>query len=141
VFHSEKNRNPDEAVKFLQIWVFPKVQDIKPRYDQKAFTPESRVNKLQEVVSPIKGSEGLWINQDAWFHLGNFQSGFTISYDLKQKGNGVYVFVLEGKLSVNDQQLGTRDGLGIWDTDSIALKADTDAQVLLMEVPMLTETD
>jgi redox-sensitive bicupin YhaK (pirin superfamily) len=137
IFHSEKNRNQDETVKFLQIWVFPKVQDIQPRYEQKTYTPESRVNKLQEVVSPIQGSEGLWINQDAWFHLGNFKSGFSISYHLKQKGNGVYVFVLDGTLSVNDHTLNTRDGLGVWDVDVLNLKADTNAQVLLMEVPML----
>ncbi len=136
IFHSEKNRNQDETVKFLQIWVFPKVRDIAPRYEQKTYTPESRVNKLQEVVSPIKGSEGLWINQDAWFHLGNFKSGFSIPYNLKQKGNGVYVFVLDGTLSVNDLPLNTRDGLGIWDTDTLNLKAETDAQVLLMEIPM-----
>lgn len=137
IFHSERNRNQDETVKFLQIWVFPKVRDITPRYEQKTYTPESRINKLQEVVSPIKGSEGLWINQDAWFHLGNFKSGFSIPYNLKQKGNGVYVFVLDGTLTVNDQSLNTRDGLGVWDADILNLKAETDAQVLLMEVPML----
>lgn len=138
VFHSEKNSNPEKPVKFLQIWVFPKVRDIAPRYDQKAFAPESRVNKLQEVVSPIKGSEGLWINQDAWFHLGNFKSGFSTSYNLKQKGNGVYAFVLEGSVTVNNQKLDKRDGFGVWDIDTLDLTADTDAQVLLMEVPMLS---
>lgn len=137
VYHSEKNKNPDVPVKFLQIWVFPKEQDIKPRYDQKTFTPESRVNKLQEVVSPIKGSEGLWINQDAWFHLGNFKLGFAASYNLKQKGNGVYAFVLEGSVTINNQKLEKRDGFGVWDVDALDLNADTDAQVLLMEVPML----
>jgi redox-sensitive bicupin YhaK (pirin superfamily) len=138
VFHSEKNSNPERPVKFLQIWVFPKVQDIAPRYDQIAFAPKSRVNKLQEVVSPIKGSEGLWINQDAWFHLGNFKSGFSTNYDLKQKGNGVYAFVLEGSVTINNQQLDKRDGFGVWDVDTLDLKADSDAQVLLMEVPMLS---
>ena len=100
--------------------------------------PESRVNKLQGVVSPITNSEGLWINQDAWFHLGNFKSGFSINYDFKQKGNGVYAFVLEGTITINNQKLEKRDGLGIWDVGAMGLKAESDAQVLLMEVPMLT---
>ena len=137
VFHSEKNRNQDSTVKFLQIWVFPKVEDIKPRYDQKTFNPADRINKLQEVISPIKGSEGLWINQDAWFHLGNLKAGFETTYPLKQKVNGVYVFVLEGDVSINDQTLNKRDGLGVWEADSLHIKADTDTEVLLMEVPML----
>jgi quercetin 2,3-dioxygenase len=136
VFHSEKNKDSDKTVKFLQIWVFPKEKDIAPRYDQKTFTPESRVNKLQEVVSPEKGGEGLWINQDAWFHLGNFKSGFSTEYTLKQAGNGVYVFVLDGNLIVNDQKLDTRDGLGIWEIGSIQLSTENGAQILLMEVPM-----
>lgn len=138
VFHSEKNRNHNEIVKFLQIWVLPKVRDIQPRYEQKTFTPESRVNKLQEVVSPIKGGEALWINQDAWFHLGNFKSGFATSYNLKQKGNGVYAFVLDGSVTINNQKLDTRDGFGIWDVEALDIKANEDAQVLLMEVPILT---
>jgi quercetin 2,3-dioxygenase len=136
VFHSEKNHNPGTAVKFLQIWVFPKQKDIQPRYEQKAFLPENRNNKLQEVITPIKGSEGLWINQDAWFHLGKFDSGSSIDYHLKQKGNGVYVFVLDGEVSVSDQKLDKRDGLGISEADSFKLTANTNAEVLLMEVPM-----
>lgn len=137
VFHSEKNHHPDKLVKFLQIWVFPKVEDIQPRYEQKTFNPADRVNQIQEVISPVKGSNGLWINQDAWFHLGNLKSGFNTTYMLKQKGSGVYVFVLEGDVTVNNQKLNKRDGFGMWDTDSFEIKAEYDAEVLLMEVPMV----
>lgn len=137
VVHSEKNHHQTTPVKFLQIWVFPKIENIQPRYEQKTFLPEYRVNKLQEVVSPIKGNEGLWINQDAWFNLGNFSSGFSTSYALHQKGNGVYIFVLEGNLMVNDQKLLRRDGFGIWDAESISLLTESDTEVLLIEVPMV----
>jgi hypothetical protein len=137
VVHSEKNRNHDKPVKFLQIWIIPKAKNIEPRYEQKTFDPSTRINKLQEVISPVKSSEGLWINQDAWFHLGNFKSGNKSNYSLKQKGNGLYFFVLEGDVSVGDQKLSRRDGLGIYDIDSVTISADSDSEVLLMEVPML----
>lgn len=136
IYHSEYNKNKDEKVKFLQIWVFPKEKNIQPRYDQKTFDPQSRVNKFQEVVTPEKNSDGVWINQDAWFHLGNLKKDFKASYELKKSGNGVYAFVLEGSVSINGQALGKRDGFGVWDVDKLDIEAIADAEVLLMEVPM-----
>lgn len=137
VYHSEYNKNPDQKVNFLQIWVFPKIRNIQPRYDQRTFKPEDRVNKLQNIVSPDSGQgEGVKINQDAWFHLGKFNKGFQTTYDVRRSSNGVYVFILEGEITVNDRKLARRDGLGSWDTQAISLKADTDAEVLLMDVPM-----
>jgi len=134
--HSEYNKNKDQKVNFLQIWVFPKVRNITPRYGQITFKPEDRINKLQQIVSPVKDDEGVLINQDAWFHLGNLKSGFSTDYKIKQKGNGVYAFVIAGDVSINDQRLNKRDGFGIWDVDTLSVSADTDAELLLMEVPM-----
>ncbi len=136
IAHSEKNASANEDVNFLQIWVFPKERNIKPRYDQKEFKSEDRVNKLQAVVSPEKESSALWINQDAWFNLGNLKKGSTTDYSINKKGNGVYVFVINGDVTINGQVLNKRDGLGVWDTDKISISADSDAEVLLMEVPM-----
>ena len=136
IYHSEYNKNPDKKVNFLQIWIFPKENNIQPRYDQRTFKPEDRVNKLLQVVSPLQKGEGVGINQDAWFHLGSLKKGFQTEYTIKQKGNGVYAFVIEGDLTINGQKLNKRDGLGIWDTDKIAITADNDAELLLMEVPM-----
>jgi len=134
--HSEYNKNKDQKVNFLQIWVFPKVRNITPRYGQIAFKPEDRINKLQQIVSPVKEDEGVLINQDAWFHLGNLKSGFSTDYKIKQKGNGVYAFVIAGDVTINDQRLNKRDGFGIWDVDTLSVSAVTDAELLLMEVPM-----
>ena len=136
ISHSEYNRNANKKVNFLQIWVFPKVTNIIPSYDQITLKPEDRINKLQQVVSPSKDDDGVWINQDAWFHLGNLKKEFQTQYVIKQKGNGVYVFVIEGDVTINGQQLNKRDGLGVWDTDKLSIVADTDAEVLLMDVPM-----
>ncbi|MEP2670117.1 MAG: pirin family protein [Cyclobacteriaceae bacterium] len=136
VQHSEYNKNKGEKVNFLQLWIFPKVRNIAPRYDQKTFDPNERVNKLQQIVSPVETDPGVTINQDAWLHLGNFENGFNSNYTIHQKGNGVYVFVLNGKVAINDQQLNKRDGLGIWEVDEFSITANSNAEILLIEVPM-----
>jgi redox-sensitive bicupin YhaK (pirin superfamily) len=136
VYHSEYNKNAGQKVNFLQIWVFPKERDIKPRYDQRTFKPEDRINKFQNIVSPNKTDEGVWINQDAWFHLGNLKKDFQTEYTVKQKGNGVYAFVINGDVTINGQKLSKRDGIGISDVDKLSVLADSDAEVLLMDVPM-----
>lgn len=137
--HSEYNKNKDKKVNFLQIWVFPKVRNIKPNYDQKNFDPKNRENKLQLIVSPDKGSEGVWINQDAKFYLGNLKKGFQTDYILSRKDNGVYAFVIQGDVTLNGQKLNKRDGFGIWDIDKFSITADSDAELLLMDVPMSLE--
>jgi redox-sensitive bicupin YhaK (pirin superfamily) len=136
VYHSEYNRNPDRKVKFLQIWVFPDKKNVEPRYDQITLKPEDRHNKLQQILSPDKDDAGVWIHQKAWFHLGTFDKGTAVDYTFKLKENGLYVFVLKGDIHINNQSLSTRDGYGIWNTDHVSIKADSDAEFLLMEVPM-----
>ncbi len=137
ISHSEYNRNKDKLTKFLQIWVYPNKKGVTPRYDQITLNETDRHNRLQQVISPNPNDEGVWIHQDAWFHLGKFDKDVTTSYALKKKGNGVYAFILEGDISINGIELNRRDGLGIWDIDSLTLTADSqNAEILLMEVPM-----
>jgi redox-sensitive bicupin YhaK (pirin superfamily) len=124
-------------VKFLQIWVFPNKKNVEPRYDQITLNPADRRNKLQQILSPNKEDDGVWIHQDAWFHLGKFDKGTKAEYAIKRSGNGVYAFILSGKWNISGQELDARDGLGIWDVSGIELEALTaDAEVLLMDVPM-----
>ncbi len=134
VFHSEYNKNNDSEVRFLQIWLFPNKRDVEPRYDQ--IKIEEKRNKLTQVLSPDPNDDGVWIHQNAWFHLGNYDAGTSETYRVKSPGNGVYVFVLEGDVSVSGQDLNKRDGYGIWDTDAIEIKAGSDARILVMDVPM-----
>ena len=134
--HSEYNKNKDKEVKFLQIWIFPNKKDVTPRYDQITLNLEDRKNKLQQILSPNSDDAGVWIQQDAWFHIAQLDKGNAQTYALKKEGNGVYVFVLSGELSVNGQTLGRRDGLGLWELSEIEILADSDSEVLLMEVPM-----
>jgi redox-sensitive bicupin YhaK (pirin superfamily) len=136
IFHQEHNDDQHEAVQFLQIWVYPNKLDVEPRYDQLTLNKSDRHNQLQQVLSPNKGDAGVWIYQNAWFHLGNFDKGLTTDYQLKAEGNGVYVFVLSGSVKIGGQILATRDGFGIWDTDNFNIEVLEDGEFLLMEVPM-----
>jgi redox-sensitive bicupin YhaK (pirin superfamily) len=135
--HSEYNKNKDSAVKFLQIWVFPDKKIVTPRYDQSTLNEKDRHNKLQQILSPNQDDEGVWIHQNAWFHLGKFDKGVNADYQFKQNGNGLYIFVLNGDINVDGQELNKRDVYGIWETDKVNIKPDSDAEFLLMEVPMI----
>jgi len=135
--HSEYNRSKDTLVKFLQIWVFPNKRNVTLRYDQITLNVADRHNQLQQILSPSTDDAGVWIHQDAWFHLGKFDKDFTTEYKIKKSGNGVYAFILKGDITIDDQQLNKRDGFGVWDTDKIKIHANSnDAEILLMEVPM-----
>ena len=134
--HSEFNPNHDQQTKLLQIWVFPKIRDVEPRYQQITLNPEDRINNLQQILSPNAEDEGVWIHQDAWFHLGKFDKDLTLDYNIKKAGNGVYAFVLKGDVRINGEQLETRDGFGIWDTSKLDIQVKEGAELLIMEIPM-----
>lgn len=135
--HSEFNKNKDKDVRFLQIWLFPNKRSVTPRYDQISLDTTKLKNNLLQVLSPNADDDGVWIHQDAWFHLGHFDKDVKTEYTLKNKEkNGVYAFVLEGDVTINGQALNRRDGLGIWSVDKLDISADSDAKLLLMEVPM-----
>jgi quercetin 2,3-dioxygenase len=137
IVHSEKNKNTDKEVKFLQIWVIPGKKNVEPRYDQKTFTEQDKQNKLLNIVAPVGSGKGaVEIHQNAWFSLGKLDKGTLLQYQLKDKDNGVYAFVLEGDVTINDEKLNRRDGLGITEAEELSIVADTDAEILLMEVPV-----
>lgn len=138
ITHSEYNRNKDSEVKFLQIWVFPNQKNVTPRYDQITLNINDRHNKFQQILSPNKEDAGVWIHQDAWFHLGKFDKGIKTDYSIKKKNNGAYFFILNGEATVNGQALGKRDGFGIWGTDKIEITSNNDnTEILIMDVPMI----
>ncbi|MBP2831955.1 pirin family protein [Aquimarina sp. U1-2] len=134
--HSEMNANNDAEVQFLQIWIIPNKENITPRYDQISLHPEDRKNKLQQILSPNPEDDGVWIYQDAWFHLGTLDAGIQLEYTLKIPENGVYIFVLDGSVTINDQVVQKRDGYGLWNVSSFTIQSNLDTELLLMEVPM-----
>lgn len=137
VFHSELNKNGDRDVKFLQIWIFPNKRNVEPRYDQMSLLSLMKErNKLHQILSPTEADAGVWIHQNAWFHMADMDSGKELNYELKDKRNGVYTFVIEGDVNILGQDLNKRDGFGIWDTDAFGIKANSSSKILLMELPM-----
>lgn len=137
VFHGEKNKNDNEQVQFLQIWLFPNKLNGPPRYDQVSLNIDDRYNNFQQILSPNPDDSGVWVQQDAWFSLGKFDLGFQTNYQIKKTGNGVYAFVIAGEVTINGQVLNRRDGFGIWNIDQLDFTANSaGAEVLLMDIPM-----
>jgi redox-sensitive bicupin YhaK (pirin superfamily) len=134
--HSEFNPNADQRTKLFQIWVFPKYRNVTPRYQQITLNVNEQKNNFAQILSPNADDAGVWIYQDAWFYLADFDKDFTKTYTINKVDNGLYVFVISGTIIVDDQELETRDGLGIWDFSTIEITATTDAKFLLMEIPM-----
>ncbi len=134
--HSEFNGSTNEEVNLLQIWVFPKERNIEPRYDQKRFDTELAQNRFQLLVSPTEEEGALWINQNAVFAKGFFKSGGTYNYQIKYPGNGVYVFVIDGSIELDQQLLAQRDAAGVYDAQNFSFEVKEDSQVLVIEVPM-----
>ncbi|TGN19737.1 pirin family protein [Leptospira idonii] len=133
--HSEFNHSAEKKVNFLQIWVLPKEKNINPRYEQKDFKEADRKNKFQTVVSP-KDQDAVWINQDAYFSLAQIEPNKELTYKTHAPGQGVYVFLIHGKLNAEGQKLERRDAVGIWEKDEIRLNAEVASEVLLIEVPV-----
>lgn len=134
--HSEYNKNKDKEVKFLQIWVIPNKKEVTPRYDQISIQETFLKNSFNQILSPNANDPGVWIHQDAWFHLGEFEQEKKSKYQIKKPGNGVYIFVISGEAQVENQPLSTRDGFGIWDVNEIQITTKANSKILLMEVPM-----
>ena len=135
VYHSEFNKNKSEEVKFLQIWMLPNKMNVTPRYDQIRID-HSIESSLQQILSPEPDDDGVWAHQEAWFHLGRFRPGFQQNYTLRNQKNGAYVFVIDGRISINKQDLALRDGMGIWDADHFDVDIQEESTILIMEVPM-----
>jgi redox-sensitive bicupin YhaK (pirin superfamily) len=135
--HSEFNASKTDAVNFLQIWVIPKLRDIKPRHDQKAFDRTQRKNAWQVVVSPDEKDGAVWINQDALFSLADLEKGLSLDYKTRFPGNGVYFFVIEGGIEVEGKQISKKDALGISLADGVSIQALKNSEILAIEVPMI----
>ena len=136
VTHSEYNKNADKEVRFLQIWIIPDTKNVAPRYMQKTFSDAEKENTFLTLVGPDNSDLDLRIHQNAWISSGIFDAGTTTEYAIKDAKNGVYLFLLNGKISLGDQVLSSRDGMGIWECDKLEMKVLEKAEILLLEIPM-----
>ena len=136
VVHSEFNADEKDDLKLLQIWLFANKKNVEPRYQQIPIRDIENINEFYQILSPDQDDQGVWIHQNAWFHLGEFDQAKKVNYKIHASGNGIYAFVIKGKAQIENQSLEDRDGFGIWNTDSITIQAKENSKILLMEVPM-----
>ena len=136
IYHSEYNASKSEDLKFLQIWILPNVKETRPEYHNYDIRPLLKHNELCTFISPEGGDTPAHLLQDAWFSMGTFDSGERMTYRMNKKDTGAYIFVLEGAINVNGQNLLRRDGIGIWDVEEITVEFVSDSHVLVMEVAM-----
>lgn len=134
--HSEFNPNADLQTKLFQIWLFPKTKNVDPRYQQITLDKSLQKNAFAQILSPNAADEGVWIHQDAWFYMSDFDKDFSKKLSIKKKGNGFYIMNIDGEIEVDEAILKTRDALGIWDTNEIEIKANSASKFLIMEIPM-----
>ena len=137
VQHSEYNNSPDKEINLFQLWLFPNKQNVKPRYDQLPIRSLHQKNEFFQILSPSANDQGVWIHQDAWMHILDADQDQYFDYVLQSPENGVYLIVIEGEVEVDNQTLFRRDAIGIWETDKLTIKTKTDAELLLVQVPML----
>jgi redox-sensitive bicupin YhaK (pirin superfamily) len=137
IMHSENNPSKIDEGNFLQIWIFPEINDINPRYDQMEFNEVDLKNQFKLLVTPEKNIENtVWINQKAFLSLGTFENDFITNYPINISGNGVYIFVIEGSIQIENEILNKRDAIGISEIDNVNILAKENSKVLLIEVPM-----
>lgn len=134
--HSEYNASTTNEGKFLQIWIFPNKKDVIPRYDQLQIEASHINNKFGQILSPYSDDDGVWVHQDAWFHMGDFTEVKELTYKLKNANNGVYAFLIEGEVEIFGETLSKRDALGVWEVDNLPVKVQANAKLLLIEIPM-----
>jgi redox-sensitive bicupin YhaK (pirin superfamily) len=136
LMHSEYNHSKTEPVNLLQLWVFPKERNITPRYEQKTFSASDKQGRFRTIVSPKKSEDVMWINQDAFFSLGQFKAGDNAEYKIQHPGNGAYFFVIEGSIKIGEHTLDRRDAMGVWDTNQVNINVTGDCEILVVDVPM-----
>ena len=134
--HSEFNPNHNQQTKLFQIWLFPKYRNVEPRYQQITLDKSLEKNDFAQILSPNPDDAGVWIHQDAWFYLSDFDKDFSKKLSLKKEGNGFYIMNIEGEIEVNGEKLERRDAIGIWETNEIEIKANSNTKFLVMEIPM-----
>jgi quercetin 2,3-dioxygenase len=133
--HEEYNIGKED-VSFLQIWIQPKLQNIAPRYQQRHFPREGRKGRLQTIVSSEEGLEHCWINQNATLSLGYFGKGAIAEYRFSRTNKCLFIFLIEGSVSVGGIALSERDALGVWNTNHVSIQCEDTSEFLIIETPI-----
>lgn len=132
--HSEFNASKTEPVHFLQIWIIPEADGIKPGYEQKAFAETEKRNALRLVGSRDGRDGSVTIHRDVDLYASLLDDGASVSHTVKP-GSGAWVHVARGSVELDGKTLDTGDSVGIARSGTITLTgASDDAEVLLFDM-------
>ena len=130
IFHSEYNHE-DEVTNIYQIWITPRQKGIKPTWDMAEF-PKPPVSSSLNLLVSGDGKAPLQIAQDARIYAGRLYKDTKITHPIKGKG---YLLVSEGAVEVAGKSAKKGDGIAISDEASVSIRALSDAEILVIEVP------
>ena len=130
IFHSEFNLESEDT-NLYQIWIEPNKTGVKPRWDARKFPTDETEGGLTLLVSG-DGRAPLQIHQDATIHAGRINAGSRLEHSIKHQA---YLLVSKGTVELDGHTLMQGDGAEIRDVASIKLAAETDADVLIIDVP------
>ncbi|MBV8251550.1 MAG: pirin family protein [Chitinophaga sp.] len=137
VFHSEYNHEQTAKTRFLQIWIYPSALNVTPKYTKLQLNKDAFQNQFSAFIAPTADVHTAAVQQKAWMSLGIFNSTREFEYQVKQSGNGAYVYVMNGSIEIDGHQLSTGDALGITDTNAFSGKINSpEAEILVTDVPM-----
>ena len=134
IMHSEHNALPDKPTHLMQIWILPKEKGVKPRWEQKQFTPEQRAGKLLPVVSGGNIADTLAINQDASIYVSKLSAGQKVVHETAPQRHP-YLFVIDGGAIVNGKTLAKGDQARIIGESRVEVEAKENSELILIDVP------
>ena len=133
VSHSEMNASKSERVHFLQIWILPEREGLRPGYGQKSFTDEGRRGRLRLLASRGGDEGSLVIHQDVRLYGAHLSPGQEVSYALGE-GRHAWLQVVSGSVSVNGTKLGAGDGAAVSEESGLSIAAEAEAEFLLFDL-------
>ncbi len=132
--HSEYNPSTENPLHFLQLWILPDKPNIKPVYQQQHF--KFVYDTMVPVITPKKQNGSMSIHQDAYLYLGKFRKNNSFIYQLSHSQHGVFVFVIEGRIKINEEFLHKNDAIGAEGFSDITILFQDNSDILLLEIPM-----
>jgi quercetin 2,3-dioxygenase len=136
IMHSEFNASATESFHSYQIWIYPKILNVAPRYGHFAFTPDQKQNQILLCISPDGRSGTAMIHQDAFFSVSHLAVSHALDYRMHLPGNGVYIHCASGRVEIAGQTLQAGDAIGVYETEALQLQAIETSELVFVEVPM-----
>lgn len=131
--HSEFNASDEAPVHFLQIWLLPERAGLAPRYAQERVDIDGAPGRLHRVAARQGGDGAVQMFQDVVLHAGVLRAGDAVETTLAP-GRHAWIQVVRGEIDAGGAQLSAGDGAAVSDMERIALRAQTDAEVLVFDL-------